>query len=58
MRGLVIFLAGLVIGLILMNTKGSKPTCNVIEKSDRSFLLDKKRECTDAERAATLEPKP
>ncbi len=54
MRLVVGILAGLLIGLLISRalSASGKPPCNVIEKSERSFLLDKKRECTDAERAS------
>lgn len=54
MRLVVGILFGLLMGVLLGSTlsASSRPTCNVIEKSERSFLLDKKRECTEAERAS------
>lgn len=58
MKTLIGFIIGIFVGLLLGSTQATatKPPCNVIEKSERSFLLDKKRECTDAERASGERP--
>lgn len=54
MKGLVIFIGGVVVGLILGNTSVSEPACNITEGSGWSA---KKRECTPEERERILKGK-